>query len=102
MLHLSREKTLMTRKAGIGRTRVVDEVETVRRVCRHIQANLEGSLTLADLGNHAGISPAHLQRVFKRVTGITPRQYADACRLGRLKPRPTKTRTATLALNEAG
>jgi AraC family transcriptional regulator of adaptative response/methylated-DNA-[protein]-cysteine methyltransferase len=77
-------------------------VELVRDVCRYIEANLEGPLTLAALGRHAGLSPHHLQRTFKRVAGITPRQYADACRLGRLKARLKDRRTVTTALYEAG
>src|SRR5262249_56380493 len=52
----------------------------------------------------AGLSPAHLQRVFRRIMGITPRQYADACRLGRLKVwlRDGRTQTVTTALYEVG
>ncbi|HYT87667.1 MAG TPA: methylated-DNA--[protein]-cysteine S-methyltransferase [Gemmataceae bacterium] len=82
---------------------VADEhLEIVRRVCRHIEDNLEEPLTLAVLGEHAGRSGSHLQRIFKRVTGITPRQYADACRLDRLKSRLKTRRTVTVALYEAG
>jgi AraC family transcriptional regulator of adaptative response/methylated-DNA-[protein]-cysteine methyltransferase len=77
-------------------------VEVVRATCRHIEANLEGPLTLADLGARADFSPAHLQRVFKRITGITPRHYADACRLGLLKARLKERGTVTMALYEAG
>jgi AraC family transcriptional regulator of adaptative response/methylated-DNA-[protein]-cysteine methyltransferase len=77
-------------------------VETVRRACRYIEANLEEPLTLAVLGEHVALSPAHLQRTFKRVTGISPRQYADACRLGRLKARLKTRRTVTMAMLEAG
>jgi AraC family transcriptional regulator of adaptative response/methylated-DNA-[protein]-cysteine methyltransferase len=77
-------------------------VELVRRTCRHIEANLEERLTLAALGAQAGLSPGHLQRLFKRVTGISPRQYADACRLGVLKERLKERRTVTMALYEAG
>jgi len=80
----------------------VAQVEAVRRTCRYIEANLETPLTLAALGEHAGVSPAHLQRLFKRVTGITPREYADACRLGRLRLRLKERRTVTMALFEAG
>ena len=78
------------------------QVEAVRRTCRYIEANLETPLTLAALGEHAGVSPSHLQRLFKRVTGITPREYADACRLGRLKSRLKQRRTVMMALLEAG
>jgi AraC family transcriptional regulator of adaptative response/methylated-DNA-[protein]-cysteine methyltransferase len=77
-------------------------VEVVRHTCRYIEATLEGPPTLEALGRQAGLSPGHLQRVFKHVTGITPRQYADACRLGRLKARLKERRTVTMALYEAG
>src|SRR5207244_6256164 len=77
-------------------------VETVRLACRYIEANLEEPLTLAVLGAQVGLSPAHLQRIFKRVTGISLRQYADACRLGRLKAGLKTRRTVTMALYEAG
>src|SRR3954463_8190308 len=61
------------------------EMELVRAVCRHISENLEGNLNLATLGQILDVSPWHLQRVFKRVTGITPKEYAEALRLGTLK-----------------
>jgi AraC family transcriptional regulator of adaptative response/methylated-DNA-[protein]-cysteine methyltransferase len=77
-------------------------VEAVRSVCRYIEANLEEPLTLDILGDQAGLSPCYFQRVFKRITGITPRQYADACRLGRLKSRLREGPNVTTALYEAG
>jgi AraC family transcriptional regulator of adaptative response/methylated-DNA-[protein]-cysteine methyltransferase len=77
-------------------------IGTVRAACRYIEDHLEEPLTLPVLGEHVGLSPAHLQRVFKRVTGISPRQYADACRLGRLKARLKTRRTVTMAMLEAG
>ena len=79
-----------------------DQVTAVRGVCRHIEENLESSLSLATLGAHASLSPAHLQRLFKRVTGVTPRQYADACRIGRFKTRLKEKGTITMAMYEVG
>lgn len=61
------------------------EMELVRAVCKHISENLEGNLNLNTLGQILDISPWHLQRVFKRVTGISPKEYAEAVRLGTLK-----------------
>jgi AraC family transcriptional regulator of adaptative response/methylated-DNA-[protein]-cysteine methyltransferase len=78
------------------------QIAAMHRVCRHIEKNLEASLSLAALGEHASLSPAHLQRLFKRVTGITPRQYADACRMGRFKTRLKEQRTITMAMYEVG
>jgi AraC family transcriptional regulator, regulatory protein of adaptative response / methylated-DNA-[protein]-cysteine methyltransferase len=86
----------------MGRNTADPHAETIREVCRYIEANLEGPLGLADLGRHVGLSPHHLQRTFKRLTGISPRQYAEACRLGRLKARLRETNTVTTAMYEAG
>jgi AraC family transcriptional regulator of adaptative response/methylated-DNA-[protein]-cysteine methyltransferase len=78
-----------------------EQVALIRRVCRHLETEAEPP-PLAELGRRAGLSPAHLQRLFKRLTGVTPRQYADACRVGRLKARLKERRTVTTALYEAG
>ena len=39
-------------------------VEVIRRLCRHIETHADEPLTLAALGERAGMSPPHLQRVF--------------------------------------
>ena len=75
--------------------------ELVERVCRLIEANLEAPLTLARLGREVGASPHHLQRIFKRLVGVSPRQYADAQRLQRFKSRVRQS-DVTSALYEAG
>lgn len=77
-------------------------VPLIAEVCDFIRGNLESSLTLAVLGRRAGMSPAHLQRVFKRVVGVSPRQFADACRLDRLKTGLKGGRTVTTAMIAAG
>ncbi len=78
------------------------QAELVERVCRQIEANLEGPRGLAALGAEMGMSPYHLQRTFKRLMGITPRQYADAHRLSVLKRRLRKGDDVTTAMYEAG
>ncbi len=78
------------------------QTEMVRRACRYIETQDETSVTLADLGEHIGISAFHLQRVFKRVMGITPRQYADACRIGKFKTRVRESGSVTGAMYDAG
>lgn len=50
-------------------------------VCNHIAAHAGETLTLAQLGRHARLSPFHLQRLFKRIVGVSPREYQEACRL---------------------
>ena len=61
------------------------EADFVREVCRFIEQHLDEPLTLARLGREFHQSPFHLQRRFKAVVGITPREYADSCRLRTLK-----------------
>ena len=61
------------------------ETELARRVCEHISQNLEGTLTLDVLGKQLGLSAFQLQRNFKKVMGISPREYASARRLAVLK-----------------
>lgn len=78
------------------------QVEMVRRVCLYIESRIDESPTLQDLSAHTGVSPYHLQRVFKRLAGITPRQYAEAMRLDQFKAGVKKGATVTGAMYEAG
>ncbi len=55
------------------------------KLCRYIETHADEPLTLAVLGDYAGVTQFHLQRTFKRVMGVTPREYAAACRLRALK-----------------
>ena len=78
------------------------QVELIQRACRYIEAHLDEPLTLATLSAQVHLSPYHLQRVFKRVMGITPRQYAEACRLGQLKAELREGEPVTRALYDVG
>jgi AraC family transcriptional regulator of adaptative response/methylated-DNA-[protein]-cysteine methyltransferase len=77
-------------------------VEPIDRACKYIEANLDDKLTLSNLGVHAGISPYHLQRTFKRIVGISPREYVEARRLARMKLLLKTGHTVTKALYGAG
>ncbi|MCX6022341.1 MAG: helix-turn-helix domain-containing protein, partial [Chloroflexi bacterium] len=59
----------------------------VREICRMLDADDAGELTLGYLSVQTGVSPQHLQRTFKQTMGVSPRQYAAARRLDRLKAR---------------
>lgn len=78
------------------------QVEMVQRACRYIEEHLDTLPTLEALSAHTGVSPYHLQRVFKRVAGITPRQYAEACRLSKFKTHVKKGESVTGAMYDAG
>ena len=77
------------------------QLQIVRGVCREIEGASEFRPTLAQLGERLGINPHHLQKTFKRIVGISPREYADARRLGTLKDRLKDGWTVTDALYDA-
>jgi len=56
-------------------------IELARRICHAIDEHDEEPQTLKTLSVETGVSAHHLQRTFKDVMGITPRQYAEARRL---------------------
>jgi len=76
--------------------------ELVRRVCREIEADVDRPADLRRLAAGSGLSPQHLQRTFRKAMGITPRQYADAIRVARLKSHLRKGTDVTTALYETG
>lgn len=76
--------------------------QAVRKICRIIAADPAERHTLADLGARVHLSPTHLQRTFKALMGITPRQYADACRSADLKANLRAGHPVTRAAVEAG
>ncbi len=80
------------------------QVKWVQRLCRFIETydSPDQPLTLNAMGEHFHLSPQHLQRTFKRIVGVTPRQYAEARRLGRLKSLVRKGMKVTRALYDAG
>lgn len=66
------------------RERVRSDVALIQRVCARLDA-AEQPPTLASLSREFGVSAFHLQRTFKRITGITPKQYTQARRVEPLK-----------------
>src|SRR5271169_319853 len=78
------------------------ESNGVKAICRFIEQHLDEPLTLARLGKEFHQSPFHLQRRFKAVLGITPREYADSCRLRMLKRNLQAGDTVTRAMYDAG
>ncbi|MCU0502409.1 MAG: AraC family transcriptional regulator, partial [Anaerolineae bacterium] len=57
----------------------------IQEVCAYLAESHERAPTLGELGARFGVSPYHLQRTFKRIVGVTPRQYAAAHRITRFK-----------------
>ncbi|MBI2833879.1 MAG: bifunctional DNA-binding transcriptional regulator/O6-methylguanine-DNA methyltransferase Ada [Acidobacteria bacterium] len=85
-------------KAANGRP----AIEKVRLACEAIATRAGERLTLAALAREMGMSPSHFQRTFTGIVGISPRRYADACRVDRLKTRLREGSEVTDALYDAG
>ena len=73
----------------------------VRRACRAIEV-AETPPTLTELAGAAGLSPHHFHRVFKDVTGVTPKAYAVARRAERLQAGLQQAASVTEAIYDAG
>jgi AraC family transcriptional regulator of adaptative response/methylated-DNA-[protein]-cysteine methyltransferase len=75
---------------------------TVARICRVIEAAPEAP-DLAALARQAGLSRYHFHRVFKAITGVTPRAYATAHRTRRVRHELTQgSKSVTQAIFDAG
>ncbi len=77
------------------------QAAAVARACRLIE-EAEEAPSLAALARAAGLSRFHFHRVFKAVTGVTPKAYADAHRGKRVRAELARTGTVTEAIYGAG
>ena len=73
----------------------------VARACRLIE-RAETLPRLDALADAAGMSRFHFHRVFKSITGLTPRAYASAHRADRVREELGRRPTVTEAIYEAG
>jgi AraC family transcriptional regulator of adaptative response/methylated-DNA-[protein]-cysteine methyltransferase len=76
--------------------------DSAKEICRYIEQHLDEPITLERLGKVFQQSPFHLQRRFKAALGITPREYADSCRLRLLKRNLQAGDNVTCAMYAAG
>ena len=73
----------------------------VTAACRLIE-QAETTPTLEQLARPTGLSPFHFHRVFKAVTGVTPKQYATAHRSRRVRNELERGASVTAAIFDAG
>jgi AraC family transcriptional regulator of adaptative response/methylated-DNA-[protein]-cysteine methyltransferase len=76
-------------------------VSTITAACRRIE-QAETPPSLQQLADAAGLSPFHFHRVFKALTGVTPKQYADQHRFGRARDALIGGQSVTDAMFDAG
>ena len=74
----------------------------VKAICRYIEQHLDEPVTLERLGREFRQSPFHLQRTFKAVLGITPKEYANSCRMRGFRRNLKAGHSVTRAMYDAG
>lgn len=78
-----------------------EQVAKVAEACRLIeQAPAEPKL--GELAKAIGLSPYYFHRIFKSVTGVTPKAYASAHRHKRVRAHLKESRNVTEAIYDAG
>lgn len=89
------------RAAGDQTQLAAHYAQLVASACRQIEL-AETQPSLKDLAQQAGLSPFHFHRVFKSVTGLTPKGYASAHRSRKMRDGLKDQRSVTQALYDAG
>lgn len=82
-----------------GATAIARAVERARS---HLERNVAARVTLAELGAIVHVSPYHLQRSFKRLLGVTPREYQARRRGEALREALQESGTLTSGGHAAG
>lgn len=84
------------------RSEETDARRRVRAARDYLDSHLEETVTLQRLGAAVGVSPYHLQRTFRRLTGMSPKAYVDARRMERMKTRLKNGDSVSRATYDAG
>jgi AraC family transcriptional regulator of adaptative response/methylated-DNA-[protein]-cysteine methyltransferase len=78
-----------------------EQVQLIARICKLIEAS-ETSPLLSELATAVGLSQYHLQRLFKEIVGVTPKEYAIAQRAKRVRDRLQQSESVTQTIYDAG
>lgn len=78
------------------------QLQKVEAACRYMENHLDTTLSLAAVAHQVNSSPFYFQRMFKRILGISPRQYQQAQRANKFKSALHSEGRITDAIYEAG
>jgi len=84
-----------------GLSQEIERRERVLQACKAIEQSPSG-LSLDELSAQAGLSPHHFHRIFKSITGLTPKQYHKAVQGQRLAQSLKDAPSVTEAMYDAG
>ena len=78
------------------------ESRLIRQACQLMEESSGDPIRVASVARRIGVSPFRLQRMFRRLVGISPTAYAQSIRLRRFKTQLREGSDVTTALYEAG
>jgi AraC family transcriptional regulator of adaptative response/methylated-DNA-[protein]-cysteine methyltransferase len=84
-----------------GLSAEAENAALVAKVCRIIEES-EEEPSLEKLAEAAGLSPSYFHRMFKAITGVTPKEYATAHRAAKVRHGLASGSTVTEAIYDAG
>jgi AraC family transcriptional regulator of adaptative response/methylated-DNA-[protein]-cysteine methyltransferase len=70
-----------------GPERQVERAKLIESVCNYIRSHYTQKITLKSLGYTFSMSPFSLQKLFKKMVGVSPRRYLEELRIANLKAR---------------
>ncbi|MDC7220664.1 MAG: methylated-DNA--[protein]-cysteine S-methyltransferase [Spirochaetales bacterium] len=73
----------------------------ISRLCRYME-EAEEAPTLRDLAKRSGYSEGYIQRLFKKMTGVSPKEYSQAVKSARFKKAAGEAESVSTALYAAG
>ncbi|MCL5874161.1 MAG: methylated-DNA--[protein]-cysteine S-methyltransferase [Candidatus Thermoplasmatota archaeon] len=76
--------------------------DLVEKVCNYIRSNPSEDLSLPALEKWFGVSRFKIQRTFKEIMGISPRKYAEECRILLLKKNLKDNQPIPKAIYQSG
>ena len=102
MSYYQNPSTTRKLQRSVSEAKGTRNAELVKRVCDHLRADSTSRITLTSLGQKFGVSAFHLQRIFRDVMGMSPREYLAECRLNDLRSRLAKGEPVINALRGSG
>lgn len=84
-----------------GRSPENENAELIAKACRILEKS-EETPSLKALAESSGMSMFHFHRLFKKITGLTPKEYANAKRVSEFKKILRSGKSVTHSFYEAG